>query len=434
MTKQATDTPQVEPGKDRSLANEAFVQTCHVGIVELLTQIVRRKAVLASIMALSTAIGIALCLALPARYTATTKIMPPQQSQSAASLMMNQLANSIPPPAIGFAGGGMAQKSPNDLYVGLLSSRPVADALIQNFNLMQVYHSRDITASREELAANTIISSDKSGFISVSVTDKNSTRAAEITNGYSEQLRALTRRLAVSEASQRRLFYEEQLRQAKESLAQAEDEFRNIQQQKGLVQLDEQAKSVIVGLADLRTKVAAKRVEVQALESYSTDRNPEVGLALSQLHSLQSEERRMTAQDESAKSRNVGLEQLPSAGLEYLRADHEMRYRQAVFDMLLKQLDAAKMDEAKEAAIIQVVEPALVPERKSSPHRLSIMIVCEILGFISSCILISVQWLLAVASLDPRVVKRLAPLREALFGINDPKEAISHREDQRACQ
>jgi uncharacterized protein involved in exopolysaccharide biosynthesis len=368
-------------------------------------------------------IGLVLCFVLPVRYTATTKIMPPQQTQSTASmLMMNQLTSVGGGSLAALAGGGMGLKNPNDIYIGMLTSRPVADAIIQKFGLMQAYHAKDMTKARKKLAGYTEVTSEKNGFIAVSVTDKDKKRVAEMANAYTDQLRILTQTLAVTEASQRRLFYEEQLKQAKDALVAAELAFQQVQQQKGLVQLDAQAKAMIEGIAALRAQVAAKQVEVQALRSYSTEQNPDVQLAERELTSLQAEETRMEQSNHSPGIAGLGLENVPAAGLEYLRAAHELAYRQALFDMLMKQYDAARLDEAKEAAIIQVVEPAIDPDKESSPKRGIILVLSAFVGFFSGCIVALFLWWKELLQFDPIAAKRLQELSYALRGR---KSAIS---------
>ena len=220
-----------------------------------------------------------------------------------------------------------------------------------------------MTAARKGLAHFTKVVSEKNGFIAVSVTDKDRLRVAAMANAYPEELRILTKTLAVTEASQRRLFYEDQLKQAKDALLAAELDFQQVQQSKGLVQLDAQAKAMIESLALLHAQVAAREVEVQALRSYSTEHNPELELAESELSSLRAEAARLEQRNRPTGFAGLGLGDVPAAGMEYLRAEHEVKYRQAIFDLLLKQYDAAKLDEAKDAAIIQVVEPAIEPEQ-----------------------------------------------------------------------
>lgn len=400
-----SDVSSEEPGKDYEIS-----------LIDVLTQLAYRKGLIAKVTGVAALIGLILCFVLPVKYTATTKIMPPQQTQSSASMMMNQLASGGAGSLAAMAGGGLGLKNPNDIYLGLLNSRPVADAIIQKFGLKSVYHAKNMTSARKELAKNTIVSSEKNGFIVVSVTDKDKNRVAAIANDYTDELRSLTKTLAVTEASQRRLFYEDQLKQAKETLLTAELSFQQVQQKKGLVQLDAQAKTMIQSLATLRAQVAAKQVEVQALRSYSTEQNPDVQLAERQLASLQGEAARLEQRNPSAGFSEMGMGDVPGAGLEYLRADHEVKYQQALFDLLMKQYDAARLDEAKDAAVIQVVEPAIAPERKSSPKRALILSLSTTLGFFAGCISALFLWWKAIVQADPQTETQLEALKCALIG------------------
>jgi capsule polysaccharide export protein KpsE/RkpR len=271
-----------------------------------------------------------------------------------------------------------------------------------------------MTAARKKLAGFTEIVSATSGFITISVTDKDRKRSAEIANAYTTGLRILTKTLAVTEASQRRLFYEDQLKQAKEALVTAEIAFQQVQQTKGLVQLDAQAKTMIESLAVLRAQVAAKEVELQAMRSYSTEHNPEVALAERELFSLKAEVARLEQRTHSSGVGDIGLEDVPGFGMDYLRAEHEVKYRQAMFDLLMKQYDAAKLDEAKEAATIQVVEPAIAPDRKSAPKRFIIALLFTMVGFFAGCILALILWWRELVHSDPEAEIQLQALKNAL--------------------
>ena len=393
-----------------------------VSLIDVLTRLALRKWLIAKVTGIAVLAGVVLCFVLPVRYTATTKIMPPQQTQSTASmLMMNQLTGLGGGSIAALASGGLGLKNPNDIYIGMLTSRTIADAIIQKFGLMQVYRAKDMTEARKKLARYTEVASEKNGFIAISVTDKDKNRVAEMANAYTDQLRVLTQTLAVTEASQRRRFYEDQLKQAKDSLVAAELTFQQVQQQKGLVQLDAQARAMIAGISSLRAQVAAKQVEVQALRSYSTDQNPEVQLAEKELASLQAEELRLEQRSHSPGTGDLGLGNVPAAGLEYLRAAHEVAYRQALFDMLMKQYDAARLDEAKEAAIIQVVEPAIVPDRKSSPKRALIVVAFTVVGFFGACILVLLEWWGTIVQSDPIAAKQIQNLSCALTGKSNAR-------------
>jgi uncharacterized protein involved in exopolysaccharide biosynthesis len=345
----------------------------------------RHKRFIAAVTAVAMAAGVVYSLTLPVLFTATTRILTPQQAPSSAALVMSQLASSGAGALAAAAGAGLGLHNPNDLYIGLLQSQPVADALLQKFGLAAVYKANYPSVVRAKLAANTQITSEKSGFIAISVTDREPQRAAAMANMYTDQLQALSKSLAVTEASQRRLFYEDQLKHAKDDLVAAQYAFQQIQRKKGLVQLDAQARAVIGNLSALRATRAAKQVELDALRSYSTERNPQVQLAEKQLQSLTAEEARLEKAGGEAGSADLGLQQVADAGMDYLTAEHELQYRQVMFDLLLKQYDAARLDEAKTSTVVQVVEKASPPDRKSSPHRASIVFMFTVLGLVAAC-------------------------------------------------
>lgn len=172
----------------------------------ILTQLLEQKRLIFKATAISMLIGLILAFVLPVCFTADTKIMPPKQSQSALSLMMSQIGIEAGTMTDG-AAGGLGLKDPNAIYLGLLKSRPVVDKMIQRFNLMSVYRVKDMTDARKELEKNTLIESEKSSLISISVTDHDKSRAADMANAYTEILRDLTKSVSVSEASRRRLSF-----------------------------------------------------------------------------------------------------------------------------------------------------------------------------------------------------------------------------------
>jgi uncharacterized protein involved in exopolysaccharide biosynthesis len=416
MTAQGSITMDPETGQDGIHLTEMSNQALEVSLIEVLTQLAYRKRLIAKVTGVAALIGLILCFVLPAKYTATIKIMTPQQSSSAATLMSQFSASGAGSLAV-LAGGGLnALKDPNTLYIGLLNSRPIADGIIHKFNLNQQYHAKDMTGARKKLAEDTAIVSDKTGLIVITVTDKDKKRAAAIANEYPDQLRILSKTLTLTEASQRRLYYEEQMNQAKEALLSAELAFQQVQQKKGMVQPEDQAKAVIESIAALHAKIAAKQVEVEALRSYSTERSPELQFAESELSSLQAEASKLEQQSHSSSFGDIGLADVPGAGLEYLRAEHDAKYTQAFFDLLLKQYDAARLDEAKEAAIIQVVEPAIEPDRKSSPKTALIVILFASGGFLAGCFLGLISWWKKLVQSNPENARQFQDLMVAVFG------------------
>ena len=386
----------------------------HGGILWGLICLARRKWLVLKATVIMTVVGLVLCFVLPVRYTASVKIMTPQQVQSSAQLLMMNALGGAGLSALASAGGGsLLLKNPNDTYVGLLESRTIADAIIQQFSLAKLYRSKDMTEARKKLASRTSVASDKSGLLVVSVTDADKWRAANMANAYIDQLRLLTKNLAVTEASQRRAFYEDQLTRAKDDLVNAEYAFRGIQQKHGVVQPDAQVRAVIGTLAALHAQIDAKQVELEALRSYSTESNPNVQIIQTQLATLRAQAQKLEVKSGPTPIGGLGLQDVAGAGMEYLRAQHEVLYRQALFDILIKQYDAAKLDEAKQGAIIQVVEPGIPPDRRSFPKRTWVVVFFSLLGLAGGCVLALVY---EAVEKDPSLLQPIRDLGSALRG------------------
>ena len=382
--------------------------TAEYTMLEFVIQIVRHKRLIAWITGASLMIGVILCFALPVRYTATTRIMPPKQTQSMAALMINQIGMNALSQA---AGGAGLLGDPNSVYVGLLKSRPVGDEIIRQFGLMNVYRAKDMTEARNKLKEYTNIVSESSTLISIAVTDRDKKRAADMANAYTERLRDLSRTVSASEATRRREYFEEQLKNQEEALIQAEAAFQQVQQSKGLIRLDTQAGALISNVALLRAQMAAKEVQLQSLRSFSTENNAEVQLAESELAGLRNQVLRLENHNQGSGNSDISLKDVPKAGLEYVRAQREMQYQQAFMDILLRQYEAAKLDESREAAVIQVVEPAVEPDRKSSPHRIAILAISLFAGLFIGCLAAFFLHRLEMESLDPEGSVALARLK-----------------------
>src|ERR1019366_159404 len=108
--------------------------------------------------------------------------------------------------------------------------------------------------------------------------DRDAKRAADMTNAYVEEFRRLNSSLALSEASQRRAFFQEQLVSAKESLTNAEEALKQTEQSTGLIQVDSQAKALVQSAAAIRAEIAAKQVQLQTMSSFASQENPQLQL------------------------------------------------------------------------------------------------------------------------------------------------------------
>jgi capsule polysaccharide export protein KpsE/RkpR len=326
-------------------------------------------------------------LVLPVRYEGKVVLLPPAQSSSIGSGLLSQLGGVGAMGSLGslasLAGGGLSLKNPADMYVALLTSRTVEDAMINDFGLMQEYKEKRISDARKELERRTTaVAGTKDGLIRLTVEDHDPKRAAELANGYVDEFRKLSASLAITEAARRRLFFEQQLQEAKDKLSTAEDALTKTQQTTGVLQIDSQAKALIESAAVLRGQVEAKQVQIEGLRSFATEDNPRLLLAKQELAALQSELSRVAGSKQDAGSDiNLSKGRVTQSGMEYLRRYRDVKYQETVFELLAKEFEVAKLDEAREGSIVQVVDAAVVPDRKASPHRLWIISGATVLAF-----------------------------------------------------
>jgi tyrosine-protein kinase Etk/Wzc len=396
--------------------------------LDLLILLSRRRHLILWTTLAAAVLATVVALLLPNRYTAIATILPPQQSQSLAASMIGQLG------ALGvMAQKDLGLKNPNDLYAGMMHSRTAEDSLIRRFDLLRVYGDRKMSDARADLEDASKILLAKEGFIAISVTDNDRSRAPQIANAYVDELRQLTQSLAVTEAGQRRIFFERQLELAKDKLADAEQALKEMEQKTGVIQLDSQAKAIIEAVVKLRGAMAAKEVQLHAMRLFSTEQNPELMMGEQQLSGMREQlallEKRsgghgksgtVSSPDSSADSSEessdvqVPVGNVPEAGLQYVRKLRDVKYAEVIFELLAKQYEAAKLDEAKTAAVIQVLDPAVEPDHRSSPRRGLIVILATLLAFFSSIFYVFSAEAFSRIRSNPRVDARFITLWNTL--------------------
>jgi tyrosine-protein kinase Etk/Wzc len=331
--------------------------------LDLLIGVLKRKKQIALTVGIFGLAAALISFLVPLTYTATTKIMPPQQTQSIANTILGQLG-----PLAGLAGKDIGSRNPSELFVAILKSQTLEDSLIQEFELMTVYGKKMHEDARKRLESQSDIVATKEGIIAISVSDRDPKRAAAIANGYVEQLYKLNQTLAVTEAAQRRLFFQQELEQEKSSLSDAEVAMERAQEKSGLIQLDSQARASIEENSEIEAEIAATEVQIRSMTSFATPQNPDYVRAQEQLSALQAQ----LAKNKSKQgpgALELGTRSIPELGLEYVRRMRDVKYHEALYELLMRQYEAARIDEAKSASIIQVLDKALIPERHSAPRR-----------------------------------------------------------------
>lgn len=378
-------------------------------MLDILIELGKERKLIIGATLMAGLIATVISLLLPPVFTATTTILPPQQPFSSSTAL---LAMSSQVSGLGAATGGLGLKNPTDLYVSLLKSRSVEDAMIQRFDLGKLYSRKRLSDTRREFEQNFAIEgSAKDGLIQIAVKDRDPRRATDMANAYLEEYKKFSANLAVTEASQRRLFFEQQLEQAKNSLATAEEGLKQSEQRSGMFQLDQQAKALIETEASLSAQIAAKEVQLRALSTYETPSNTEVILAREQLAGLQAQLKALGGRNASSSDDVlVSGGKIPGAGLDYIRKMRDVKYFETIFDLLARQYETARLDEARQGTIMQVVDPAIVPDRRTSPRRALIIIITSLSVLVLSIFLVLFRRGFESLEQDPENQRRLETL------------------------
>ena len=332
-----------------SASDEIWDDGPEIGLWELLQILGEhwKLIVAGTLLAGAGAFGIASLIA--PTFTARTTLLPPQQQQSAASAALSQLG------ALGGLAGG-AVKSPAEQYVALLESVTVADRIIDAYKLLEVYDEKYRQDARKELKSNVrIAAGKKDGMLSIEVDDHDPQRAAAMANSYVEGLRQLTSTLAVSEAQQRRVFFEQQLEQTKDKLTKAQVALQSSGFSQGALKAE--PKAAAEGYARLRAEATGAEVRLQSMRRMLAEGAPEL---------LQQQATLAALRDQMAR-----VEQRDTAGNDsgYVGKYREFKYQETLFELFARQYELARVDESREGGLIQVVDVATPPERKSKPKR-----------------------------------------------------------------
>lgn len=324
---------------------------------------------LVAITILGGALGLASSYLIPPTYTATTSFIPPQPQQSGAAAALASLGS------LSSLVGGGAVKSSGDQFVSLLQSVRVSDRIIDRFKLMQDYDVDLWFKARKELAKNVRINlGKKDGIISIEVDASSPQMAADMANQYVDELRRLNSELALTEAQQRRVFFETQLKKTKSDLADAQAQLENSGVNGGAIKAEPKAAADIY--AKLKAELTTAQIKLQAMRSNLSDTSAEVKQQMSVIAALDSELNRTEGPGQNdASNKSKG---------EYISKYRDYKYQENLFELFSKQYELARLDESRESPVIQVIDVAQAPERKSKPKRSLIAIGCAFMAFLTS--------------------------------------------------
>jgi tyrosine-protein kinase Etk/Wzc len=336
---------------------------------------------------------------IPPTYTAKTQFLPPQQQQSAAASMLASLGN-----LGGLAGAVGGIKNPADQFIAYMRSVTLQDSLIDRFNLQERYEAKTKTDVRLALTGSVRVASGKDGLMSVEVDDKDPKFAADLANAHVEELAKLLSKLATTEAQLRRVFFENQLNLAKNKLIQSEIALKATGVSGSV--LKSNPASAVAAVAGLQAAVTAQEVKLGAMRGYLVESAPDFKLAMSELSNL----RAQLAKQEKDSPTTGGK---TSSEGDYISKYREFKYHETLYELFSKQFELAKVDEAREGAVIQVLDKAQAPERKAKPKKAMIAIIATFSSGFALLLFVFVRQALANAGREPESAKKMAQLKKS---------------------
>jgi tyrosine-protein kinase Etk/Wzc len=398
--------PESEAGVVQHVSEERKLDA-----IEAATLLLRGKKTILKFMLVPATLTAILVFVMKPTYTAQATFLPPQNAPGSG---LSQLASQLG--SLGAMGALSGLKSSGDVYLAILGSRTIADDIIKQFDLQKVYKVQRISDTEKALKARSTFTLGKDTLITIDVEDHDPKRATDMANAYLDALREQNGRLALTESGQRRLFFEQQLEREKNALADAEVELKKTQEQTGLIAPSGQAQMEIETMAQVRAEITSLQVELAAIKQGATEENPQVVRLQTQIAGLQQQLQRL--QSDPAKRQPGSLElptaKVPELALEYVRKQREVKYHETLFELLARQYESARLDESRDAPLLQVIDRAIIPDKKSGPHRMLLIAVMALLGAFPGAIWVLLKGAVAMQRLDPAKAKKFDDLREAL--------------------
>jgi uncharacterized protein involved in exopolysaccharide biosynthesis len=367
--------------------------------LDLLIVLAENVRLLIAIPVVIGVVSFGITYTIPPTYVATTRVLPPTQQQSPSAAMVAQLTS-----IAGFIGAGASPKNPTDQYASLLRARTIADALIQRFNLKEHYGVEYLVDARKALHKRTKITAGaRDGIIVIDVEDEDPKRAAALANAFVEELGKLSSSLAITEAAQRRAFFETQFRRAHENLGRAETALRGSSVSEAVLKTVPQA--AIEALARLKAQITAQEIKLASMRTFMTESNPDFRLAMQELFALRAE---LAKAEQNNASKTLGQ------GGDYVGRYRDFKYHEALFDLIAKQHELARMDEAREGTTVQVIDDAAIPERKAFPRRSVVVVVAMIAALALITLVLFIRAMISSMAGDVYQSKQLARLRQSI--------------------
>jgi capsule polysaccharide export protein KpsE/RkpR len=375
------------------------------GMASLLWKIWQKRSILSKVGGRALLVSTLLVFLIPDRFESVARVLPSDATPKTGGVLsalagISGSSSGSSSSSLLDLGEMLGTKNNGALYVALLHSRTVQENLVRRFDLLKVYHARYMEGARKTLDQHTEIAEDRKSFvITVTVADHDRERARDLAQGYVEELNKLLAHVTTSSAGQQRLFLEQRIVQVKKDLEKAETNFSQYASKNATLDLPEQTRAMVESGAMLEAEVIAAQAELESLQQMYTSNNVRVRAAQARVSELQRKLQQMGGAADGAAPHATApqdqqlypaIRQLPLLGVEWANLYREVKIEETVFQLLTTQYELARMEEARETPVLNVIDPANLPERKSFPPRLLLILLSTFI-----CIALGVVWIVA---------------------------------------
>ncbi|MEN7341427.1 MAG: Wzz/FepE/Etk N-terminal domain-containing protein [Pseudomonadota bacterium] len=364
-------------------------------IMPLLLVAARRFRFLVGTPLVCAIIAIVYCKLSDPIYTATARLLPPQYNENTVMAMQNQLGGESQ-----LGNSALALKNPTDLFVGILTSRTIVDAVIERQQLLEYYGVAQIADARRKLSGATVIRAAKNGIVSVSVEDTDRQIAADLSNAYVAEFYKFSQDLARQQASRRADFYATALDAARQNLANADLRLLTTNKETGYAGIAGQDQTIVLGAAEIQSRIATREIQLRTMASYATDTNQDVVLIRKELKELRAELDRLTKISNGVEADGnamVNLGSVPDTLLAFSQRSRDVRYWENIVELIGQLSELGKIDERRDLSLFQVLDHAIAPHDKSKP-RTALAAILTFIGVGIVCLF----WVLVQAYVSQR--------------------------------
>lgn len=356
----------------RSASHEAH-EAEEFSLLDYWRVLVKRKGLIGMVVGVAFIGSIIFSLLLTKIYASTVTLLPPiQEGSQGMGAAASQFAGNLG----GLAGSFFGAKSPSDLWVAILKSQTVRDAIIARFDLIKLFESETAEDARNTLGQKVKIFKSQEDIISITVEDEDPKKTVEIANAYVEELDRVNKSIVMSAGGRMRAFIEKRLNEQKLEFSKIEEKVRSFQEENGAVKLDDQSKAIIDAFGMVKGQLMAKEVELQTFLSYATPNNPQAEILKAQIEELKQRlsELEGKAGGNSSRSIFIPTAKIPDLALKYARLLRDAKVQETVYGLLNQQYEMARIQEAKDSPTVQILDTAKIPQKRVKPKRKNIVL------------------------------------------------------------